>query len=439
MDWLNLTRVQESDFDAIIASIGGRRAVANDSREKEENADYIVGDSAIELKLVEEEPSAKQPKQKKLAHLFGCAQETVVMDAEILSESEKNIYYSIFATPLKMALKKASKQLRRTSERNHLQGPSVAIVINNGLYALCADEFENLAFRCASHDTHHIDILLVGGVYYYSDKWNYYCLMPLKEYYINRIESTDLVSNLRTAWNDFCAENYMRRNILEMDLSLRTKEPVKDIAFLLGSTLYVKPPPSIGDPSGDYRREDSTGLTAPAPAARVIPLFTLQGYNSARESIYDTAALKSSFAEYNHWVKEEIACSGDLQRPVIGFEIPDADCSNASSYEEIRYLATQLCDKEMKQIFLHSTKPLTEKSLATRYILVTTMEIGIDQANDVSSIYFISEFPFFETKTSLVSGKRMKFLQAKVLAAAYAIREKCSVVYYVLDQRYVWK
>ena len=48
------------------------------------------------------------------------------------------------------------------------------------------DEFEDVAKKCAYNDTTGIDILIVGGCYYYSDKFDYYTIFPFKEINIRK-------------------------------------------------------------------------------------------------------------------------------------------------------------------------------------------------------------------------------------------------------------
>jgi hypothetical protein len=65
-----------------------------------------------------------------IAALFGQRWKTVVIDPLILSPDDQNQYYRVLETPVKTALKKASKQLRSAST-NGSTATKVAIVINN--------------------------------------------------------------------------------------------------------------------------------------------------------------------------------------------------------------------------------------------------------------------------------------------------------------------
>ena len=48
-----------------------------------------------------------------------------------------------------------------------------------------------------------IDILLVGGNYFFSDKFDAYAIFPLKEVYLNGLYRSDLVDLIRKGWNEF--------------------------------------------------------------------------------------------------------------------------------------------------------------------------------------------------------------------------------------------
>jgi len=161
MDYFKISKFTEHDFNAIIESIGGSRFSQDDSREDVLNCDYELNDSLIELKLIEEGIVDKITKRDKLAKLFGSRYKTVILAPERLSEKEKNQYYRILETPIKTALKKASKQLQEASKKKKYS-VKIAIIINNGLSLMMPDEFEQVAIKCATNDTSGIDILLTG-------------------------------------------------------------------------------------------------------------------------------------------------------------------------------------------------------------------------------------------------------------------------------------
>ena len=92
MNHLNISRITESDFDSIIADAGGERVSKDGTKETKFNCDYKLHESLIELKLIEENPSEKKSKQKKLADLFNKKGETIVIDPSILNNNDINNY-----------------------------------------------------------------------------------------------------------------------------------------------------------------------------------------------------------------------------------------------------------------------------------------------------------------------------------------------------------
>ncbi len=438
MEHLNIIRITEKDFDQIIEDLGGKRLSEDESREERENADYILNDAIIELKIVEEDPSTKISTQDKLARLFSSEAETVIIDPLLLDKYGRRQYYRILETPIKSHVKKAARQLKSSQAANSLSGPRIAIVINNGLYAHTSEEFEETTFKCASNDTSAIDILLVGGVYYYSDTFKMYAFPRLSPYYINGKFDCKEVTSLITAWTKF-VDDYMTRVILDVSAK-RTKEPVKDICFEKDDIRYVKPTPRLGPSkfwSGRSRpRMDTTGIETCPPVGRIIPRFSLEGYEVAMREICDKEKLHNSYEEYAMWIRNEKERSQDRFCPVIDVELSLSDCSK-SSYYELCDLATDRFDRDVREL-ADKVVEFSESHVALTYVLVVSREIGVDKANDIAWISIISEMPNLEKKCTVINGKRLKFEHALMLGSAYAVLHGCPQVYYIRDQKYMW-
>ena len=60
----------EKCFDEIVELAGGRRAHPDHDRRAARNADYILGDAVLELKILDDEGLSKVERQAKLAALF---------------------------------------------------------------------------------------------------------------------------------------------------------------------------------------------------------------------------------------------------------------------------------------------------------------------------------------------------------------------------------
>lgn len=438
MYYLKISRFTENDFDSIIESIGGRRFSEDDSKETEQNCDYVFEDALVELKLVEENLIEKETKRDKLSRLFDEKNKpkTIVIAPELLSEEGKKQYYRILETPIKTALKTASKQLKKSSK---LKGyVKIALIINNGLSLMMPEEFEKVAIKCASNDTSGIDILLVGGSYFFSDKFDAYTIFPLKEVYLNGVYRSDIVDSIRSGWSKFLCE-FMTNQITKKDLN-RDKEPLQDISFKIDDVLYVKPPPKMGSssfwPNGKRPREDSTNLDTCPPVATLIPRFNSENYQAAKKLINDSWTLKDNLKEYLIWLEKEIEEQSTLFRPLIGIEVLCKNM-NISSFQELCEVAVGVFNQQIYKI-IDGAHEFTKEHQSLNYILLNCIEIGIDKANDLAYIDHVNEYPWLENKISIVSGERMKFEYALTLASAYCLKVGADCVYYLRDETYKW-
>ena len=198
MDYLEFSSLTEKDFDEIIFNAGGKRYTDNSSIQKGLNCDYILDDAVIELKIIEEEPIVKKQKQEKFVNLFPAYAETVLL---IPTKEQKYEYYKILESPIKSALKKASKQLQKSAETIGAK-LRIAIIMNNGLYMVSQNEFKEIALRRAKNDTSGIDILIIASMHYYSDKFEMITLFEFKDFEINSIKYDNkktIIKKLRKA------------------------------------------------------------------------------------------------------------------------------------------------------------------------------------------------------------------------------------------------
>lgn len=439
MDYLKISRFTENDFTSIIESIGGRRYSDDDSKETEKNCDYVFEDSLIELKLVEENLIEKKSKRDKLSSLFdeNGKPKTIVIAPELLSEGRKKQYYRILETPIKTALKTASKQLKKSSKSK--DWVKIALIINNGLSLMMPEEFESVAIKCASNDTSGIDILLVGGSYFFSDKFvDGYAIYPLKEVYLNGVYRADIVDSIRNGWSKFLCE-FMTNQIIKEDLD-RNKEPLQDISFKVDDVLYVKPPPRMGKssfwPNGKRPREDSTNLKTCPPVATLIPRLNNQNYEIAKKIIDDNWKLKDNLQTYLIWLEKEIEECSTIFRPLIGIEI---SCKNlsASTFQELCEVSVEVFNQQIHKI-IDGASEFTKEHQSLNYILLNCIEIGIDKANDIAYIEHVNEYPGLEYNKRFVSGERMKFEYALTLASAYCLKAGANCVYFIRDETFKW-
>ncbi len=92
----------EAVINGIVEAAGGQRAHPDHDRRSERNADYIIGRSVVELKILEDEGLSKKELQRRLADLFvplDPERPVVVLDRERLDEAGRRAYDRAFEKP----------------------------------------------------------------------------------------------------------------------------------------------------------------------------------------------------------------------------------------------------------------------------------------------------------------------------------------------------
>jgi len=284
MEYLQFSSLTEKDFDEIVIDAGGRR-YTDDLKIQELNCDYVLDDAVVELKIIEEEPIGKKEKQKRLIELFPP------------NDKQKHKYYRILESPIQKALKKASKQLQ-VSAKNINAKRRIAIIMNNGLYMISKDEFQEIAIRKVKNDTSGIDILIICSMYYYSDTFDMNTFFEFKDFKINNIEqeNKNIIDMLRKSWNKKI-EQYMTKQLTNTNNLIRNKQPIQDLFFESDGIRYVKPPIQWGKSSDFWRngrpREDTT-KKEDIPDIIILPVFDDVSYCYVKKYIVQKELLQNS-------------------------------------------------------------------------------------------------------------------------------------------------
>ncbi len=327
MEYLQFSSLTENDFDEIIFDAGGKRYTDN-PKVQELNCDYILDNAVIELKIIEEEPMGKKEKQKKLIELFPPNTDTIILYP---NDEQKNQYYRILESPIQKALKKASKQLQ-VSAKNINATLKIAIIMNNGLYMISKDEFQEIAIRKAKNDTSGIDILIICSMYYYSDRFDMRIFFEFKDIEINKIECSNtkqLIDKLKISWNKK-VEQYMTAQLINTSLK-RTKSPITDLFFEHNGIRYVKPPIQWGKSSEFWKngrlREDSI-KESDLPSITILPMFNEESYKYAKENIENKDILQNSLDEYIYWIKENDKKLKNKIQLTINIDLSKEDLQN---------------------------------------------------------------------------------------------------------------
>lgn len=444
MDYLEFSSLTEKDFDEIIFNAGGKRYTDNSSIQKGLNCDYILDDAVIELKIIEEEPIEKKQKQEKFVNLFPAYAETVLL---IPTKEQKYEYYKILESPIKSALKKASKQLQKSAETIGAK-LKIAIIMNNGLYMVSQEEFKNIALNRAKNDTSGIDILIIASMHYYSDKFEIITLFEFKDFEINSIKYENkktITEKLRKAWNEK-TQKFMTEQLINTNIE-RGKIPIQDLYFEYDGIRYIKPSIQWGEDSKWYKngrpRIDTT-KEKDIPQILVIPTFDNENtYNYVKENLYEKNILMETLKEYNDWIENNPI---DLQTNIqvflnVELTIKDLNLIQSPFYmQDIQDLAHKKVE-EMRKKLENNLEKFTPKINSNNFILIETQEIGMDKANDISFISHITYDPKSRKSTQevLINGKRIHFDYAVELGIALCIALKADKIAYIKDETYKWK
>ncbi len=442
MDYLSFSKLTEKDFDEVVYQCGGER-FTNDPKIKEKNCDYILDDTVIELKIVEEEPFEKQPKQDKLVELFGTEFKTIIINPLDLNREKKRQYYKVLGMPIKTHIKKASKQLK-TSAAECGAVVKIAIIMNNGLTVTSPEEFEEIVTSRSKNDTHNIDIIIVCGMYYYSDKFDSYAIFEFKDIHLRGQKRDSIIKKLRESW--FSKVNkYMASQIADINLK-RTKEPIQDLFFEKGNIRYVKPTIQMGTPSDFYGnmdrpREDTTGMCSSPKVARLLPKFDEESYSFACSNIVDCDVLRNSLSEYLMWAETECNNNIDILLPIVQMPITEIELKRIHTPFTFQSITELLLPKFRESVLslVQNSIPFPNVPISLNYILVQVNEIGIDKANDIAFISHNMDDAEPPIQDYVIKGERMKYEYAIMLGAAYCMSIGADFLYYYKDESLKWK
>jgi hypothetical protein len=452
MEYMRIGRLREKDFDEIVALCGGQRAVVDYTRSKELNADYLLNEAIIELKLIDEEGLSKENRQKKVAELFRATQPnkpTVVLDANVLDGKSKKIYYNLMEGPVKTHVKKAAKQIDQTQKSLNQTKIRVLLVVNVGYTALDMKEFSSVVLKCARNDTSKIDYVIVAGIYYYSDRFDGFVFTPFELFPINITSPFQSFKTLREFWHKF-TEKFMTSFVLGQKQLSSDRLPVIDIRFWHEDKLFVKLAPPFGKPSsfwpeGKRPRENSTGINACPPVAVTFPELNVEQWMQFKDLLPQDHSFQDNYSAWVDWSKREAKRLDSKLKPFVEVAIDFHECQSWCNqhygqwgFSEVCQYTNTIFDRQVKETIAKAIQKSESNVLVPHYIYLVTEEIGQDMENDLSSIYVVSEVPGFKRKETVFENERLFFEYALALAAAYAVKRKASIVMYDKDQRYQW-
>lgn len=452
MDYIRINRLSEEDFDAVVKEAGGCRLEARQPASGYYNADYILNEAIIELKLLDEEGLVKEKRRKKIGRLFTETQPgraVVVLDPHLLSQSALRRYYNLLRRPIQTAVKKAAKQLDETRARLGKDSVRVLVILNNGYTALNMDEFPELVGKSVRHDTSRIDYAVSGGIYYYSDRFDNYFFPRFDLVPVNVSKPFPSYDTLLGSWNRW-VENYMTALVRGQKQFDNHRLPVVDLRYEVDGVVYVKPAPPIGKPSGFWPggkrpRENTTGIEHCPPVATCFPKLDKLNWIKFKEALPTESRLQTDYSSWVKWAETQKRRGGTKLQPFVEIDVAFEDCvawckeaGRGLSLSSMCLFATTLVETKIRSIMDAAIDKSRCSIVAPRYIHLITEEIGQDRANDVSSIFYVSELPGLECEIPLMANEKMFFEYALAVAAAYAVLMAIETVLYERVGKYAW-
>lgn len=310
------------------------------------------------------------------------------------------------------------------------------------------DEFEAVCLHCTRRYTTDIDWLIVGGIYYYSDRFDFYVISPFKAIPINIPAPFPNLPKLENAWGE-CLNQLMTEHIKKGGVSHNEgKLPVIDLEYELEGVKYVKPAPRMGK-SKFWRygrpRKNSTGLTSCPYVATTLPDFSADDWAKFKSIFLNDNFFHDTYENWTCWVRnEERNCTEKLmpivrvnvdyaafedrcKKSSLGWTLSDLfECANEVFNTKVHDLINGAWDKEKLNI------------IVPEYIHLVVKEIGQDKANDLCSIFYISEILGPERREAIIENERLFFEYGVAIAASYAVKRDIGVVLYTRDTTYAW-
>ena len=440
--------ITEDEMERTLARAGGRRAHLDADRRDRRGADFVIGNSVVELKILEEEGLDNPERQRKLAELFRQqfpTKPTIVLDPDALDEKGKRAYNNISETRIKKLVASAREQLLQ-SRLELRTTSSVLWVINNRHSSLGHDTLKELVARRARNDTKEIDAVVVSGAYFYSDGFDSCVLWPMDCVPVNLHKPFVEFEALRESWNTFAGE-CMTALMHEPTAMHDGKGPVVDLSFKHEGVTYVVPTPQMGKRSGFYvngrPRTNTTGIESCPKVATVFPgLSRAEWSECKRRSPMLLSA--NTFDEWN--AKEAQAREICTLKPFIVVPVTYegwhawATAQPQETHVSIYQYATESFQKQIEEVMKRARQLTKHSVLPRRYMLLLTEEIGQDLAFDVSHLAEVFTRPDGEdTYYEVWEDRPIFFEHALAVAAAEAIARGLDCVYWQKDLTYAWR
>jgi hypothetical protein len=452
MDCVKIGKLEESDFDGIITRAGGRRFSRDHSRETDKNADFVIGDAILELKLINEEGLEKEERQRKIAEIFRSSQPNrpvIILRPHLLNAGAQRSYYNAMMGPIKTHIEKANKQLKRSAEDFGGDPSRVLLLVNNGYAALSHEDFKEITVRRACNATHNIDAVVVAGLYYYSDTFDSYFFPEIDLFPIRIDRPFKSYDSLSREWRTFAMNFLTRCCILGEERRAEERLPVQELSFELDGVRFIKPAPPMGKPSEFFvngrPRKNSTGITTCPPVACTFPNFGAETWQRMKDYLEGHGFFKDSYSDWLRFRQEQETALATPTRPFVPVDVEIDQWVDWCKAQNCSANFQSLCDYA-NTVFVSSLRKVIDGAkdreqspiAVPRYVLLLSEVIGQDMANDLCSIYLVSDDLAGERRIPLVQNVRLFFEHGLALAGAFAVKLGVNAVRYEKDLANAW-
>lgn len=187
----------------------------------------------------------------------------------------------------------------------------------------------------------------------------------------------------------------------------------------------------------DVEEGANTSNIEHAYVALTFPALSDTEWSLFKKSFPNIRHFQSSYKEWLEFLKSEEINLHQLLEPFVPVPIkfeeflkwvskPISDCQ----FSDVCKFATELFHLKGIEILKRSREKAQMTIVAPESIYLVVSEIGQDEANDLSSIYYISEIPGFDRKEVIIENEKMFFSRAMSLATSYAIKRNVDVLIY---------
>jgi hypothetical protein len=436
MEHLRIRKISESDFDSVIKAAGGSRI------EEPDSADYILNEALVELKFVEEEGFHVPTRQKKIAEIFRQQQpnsSVVVIRPKSLDKINQQVYYNALARPVESHVRKAAEQLETTALRFNPQPVRVLVILNTGYTALLPDEFKEICVRCVHKENYsdRIDWLVCGGIYFMTNGYDNWTISNFEEIPINLSRGFPIAEKLRDAWHGFVSR-MLKQICSEFVPEHEAKVPIGDLAFEIDGVRYIKPSPKTpksGFWPGGYAPRKKVEEVFHNFVAITFPALSEENWKFFKKAMPTEAHLQFSYKEWLDFLQQEDENLNNPLEPFVPVSVQFDKFAEWVKKPICDWVFSDIC-KFSNEVFHRRGLEILQRAKEKEQITVITPEsiqlvvgqIGQDEANDLSSIYYVSEVPGFERKEAIIENENLHFNQSISLATAYAIKRNVEIL-----------